>query len=56
MAANQAFQTPIPNETPTTTAEMIEWDSPNEKRNPRNWLLAKKILHTAFPCLLAFWM
>ncbi|KZL64292.1 mfs polyamine [Colletotrichum incanum] len=32
----------------------IAWDDPREKRNPKNWSAAMKILHTAIPCFLAF--
>ncbi|KAL6232817.1 hypothetical protein BDW75DRAFT_232463 [Aspergillus navahoensis] len=30
------------------------WDTPQEKRNPQNWTVWKKLFHTVVPCLLAF--
>ncbi|KAF3391545.1 Polyamine transporter 4 [Penicillium rolfsii] len=36
--------------------ELLPWDDPNEKRNPANWRLSLKILHTFIPCALAFWI
>jgi hypothetical protein len=36
--------------------ETIDWDNPQEKRNPQNWPVWKKLFHTAVPCILAFVM
>jgi hypothetical protein len=36
--------------------EPLSWDDPNEKRNPVNWNIFLKTLHTFIPCALAFWM
>ncbi|KAL4892960.1 putative MFS polyamine transporter [Aspergillus ambiguus] len=36
--------------------EPLSWDDPNEKRNPVNWNISLKILHTFVPCALAFWI
>ncbi|OLN83345.1 Polyamine transporter 4-like protein 2 [Colletotrichum chlorophyti] len=32
----------------------IQWSDPRESRNPKNWSLPMKLLHTAIPCFLAF--
>ncbi|TKW53541.1 Polyamine transporter 4 [Colletotrichum tanaceti] len=34
--------------------QQVAWDDPRETRNPRNWSLAMKILHSAIPCFLSF--
>jgi hypothetical protein len=32
----------------------LEWNSPENAANPRNWPVVKKILHTAVPALYGF--
>jgi len=34
----------------------LDWESPDDVHNPRNWSLRKKIFHTAIPALCGFVM
>lgn len=37
-----------------TNLLLVNWDDPNEKRNPKNWKIPKRIFHTIIPCLIGF--
>ncbi|KAL5355405.1 major facilitator superfamily domain-containing protein [Aspergillus floccosus] len=34
----------------------LSWEDPDQKRNPANWNIGLKVLHTFIPCALAFWI
>lgn len=38
----------------TGLPQELEWSSPENAVNPRNWPLIKKILHTVVPALYGF--
>jgi hypothetical protein len=40
----------------TGSPEELEWGSPEDPGNPRNWSMMKKVLHTAIPALYGFVM
>jgi hypothetical protein len=35
-------------------SERLDWDSPDDLGNPRNWPVPKKIFHTVVPALYGF--
>jgi hypothetical protein len=35
---------------------LLDWNDPQEKRNPKNWSMPKRIFHTTLPSLLSFEM
>jgi hypothetical protein len=40
----------------TGPPDELEWDSPDDPSNARNWSMKKKIFHTAIPALYGFVM
>jgi hypothetical protein len=36
--------------------KVLDWESADDPRNPRNWPRAKKIFHTMLPALFGFTM
>lgn len=56
MALEQDIEIQSQDQIPASTTEKIDWDDPREKRNPHNWHVAYRILHSVVPCVLTFWM
>lgn len=40
----------------TGTPQQLEWDSPLDPGNARNWPIMKKVFHTAIPAMYGFVM
>lgn len=40
----------------TASPGELDWDSPEDPGNPRNWSAMKKVFHTAIPSLFGFVM
>jgi MFS family permease len=41
-------------EAQTTVTTLLDWDSPDDPGNPKNWSLTKRIVHTAIPGFFGF--
>jgi hypothetical protein len=39
---------------PAPISERLDWDSPHNTGNPRNWPVPKKVFHTIVPALYGF--
>jgi hypothetical protein len=39
---------------PAPISEKLDWDSPHDIGNPRNWPVPKKVFHTVVPALYGF--
>lgn len=48
--------TTITNDKSSNQKELLDWNDPREKRNPKNWSMPSRIYHTTLPSLLAFEM
>jgi hypothetical protein len=48
--------TTITNDKSSDQKELLDWNDPREKRNPKNWSMPSRIYHTTLPSLLAFEM
>jgi hypothetical protein len=38
----------------TEKTALVDWDSPDDPGNPKNWSVAKKVVHTAIPGFFGF--
>jgi hypothetical protein len=48
--------TTITNDKSSDQKELLDWNDPREKRNPKNWSMPSRIYPTTLPSLLAFEM
>jgi hypothetical protein len=48
--------TAITNDKGSDQQELLDWNDPREKRNPKNWSMPSRTFHTTLPSLLSFEM